>query len=304
MKDRKCWIDHSGIVLHSTEDFDVIECESCGFKHIIPIPDEEELRSIYKHEYHVKDKPLMLQHQLEDEEWHAETNRARLATIENKLKRKGSLLDIGSGNGFFLKNAKEKGWQTKGIEPSDKAVDYCNSIGLDVVHGVFDQQCADSIGQFDVLHLWEVLEHLPDPAGMLALCRQVVAPGGLIVVGVPNDYNSLQKILNEDLGEKPWWVAPPHHINFFNRRSLEKLLLRNGFNPVHHETSFPMEIFLLMGKNYLDDPELGRDSHAMRKALELNLTRTGNRSVLDKLYKSFADAGFGRHTLIIAEKKD
>ncbi|WP_421900035.1 methyltransferase domain-containing protein [Maridesulfovibrio sp.] len=304
MSDRKCWIDHSGIVLHSVNGFDVIHCESCGFKHIIPIPDEEELERIYKHEYHVKDKPLMLQHQLEDADWHEATNKARLESIEKQLKRKGSILDIGSGNGFFLKQAVEMGWQTKGVEPSDKAVKYCNSIGLDVVHGVFDQQCADSIGKFDVVHLWEVLEHLPDPIAMLALCRQVLNPGGMIVVGVPNDYNKLQKIMSEDLGEKPWWLAPPHHINFFNRSSLERLLRRLDFEPLHYEITFPMELFLLMGKNYLQDPELGRECHAMRKELELNLTRTGNRDVLDKLYNSFAEAGFGRHALLMAGKKD
>ncbi|ACS78643.1 class I SAM-dependent methyltransferase [Maridesulfovibrio salexigens] len=304
MSDRKCWMDHSGIVLHSVDGFDVIHCESCGFKHIIPIPDEEELERIYKHEYHVKDKPLMLQHQLEDQEWHDATNAARLETIEKLLGRKGSILDVGSGNGFFLKQAAELGWQAKGVEPADKAVDYCNSIGLDVTHGVFDQECADSIGKFDAVHLWEVLEHLPDPAGMLSLCRQVLNPGGLIIVGVPNDYNKLQKIVTENMDEEPWWVAPPHHINFFNRSSLENLLRRLNFEPLHHEISFPLELFLLMGKNYKRNPDLGRECHAMRKELELNLTRTGNRDVLDKFYKSLDEAGFGRHTVVMAGKKD
>lgn len=304
MSDRKCWIDHSGIVLDTINGFDVIHCESCGFKHIIPIPSEDELKRIYKHEYHVKDKPLMLQHQLEDADWHEATNKARLKTIEKKLGRTGTLLDIGSGNGFFLKQAEECGWQAKGIEPSDKAVEYCDSIGLDIIHGVFDQKCADSIGTFDVIHLWEVLEHLPDPAAMLALCRQALNPGGLIIIGVPKDYNKLQKIITENMDEKPWWLAPPHHINFFNRSSLERLLRRFNFEPLHYEISFPMELFLLMGKNYLHDPELGRECHAMRKELELNLTRTGNRDVLDKLYNSFAEAGFGRHAVLIAKKKD
>ncbi|WP_321405105.1 class I SAM-dependent methyltransferase [Maridesulfovibrio sp.] len=304
MSERKCWIDHSGIVLDSVDGFDVIQCESCGFKHIIPIPDEDELEHIYKHEYHVTDKPLMLQHQLEDQDWHAATNTARLETIEKLLGRKGSILDVGSGNGFFLKQAVERGWLAKGVEPADKAVEYCRSIGLDVVHSVFDQECAETIGKFDVVYLWEVLEHLPNPAGLLNLCRQVLNRGGLVVVGVPNDYNKLQKIMVEDMDEKPWWVTPPHHINFFNRNSLELLLRRLDFEPLHHEITFPMELFLLMGKNYRQNPELGRECHAMRKELELNLTRTDNRDVLDKLYNSLSEAGFGRHTVIMAGKKD
>ncbi|TIH17300.1 class I SAM-dependent methyltransferase [Marinifilum sp. JC120] len=304
MSDRKCWIDHSGIVLDSIDGFDVIHCESCGFKHIIPIPDEEEMSRIYTRDFHAEYKPLMIQHQLEDQEWHTATNKARLQVIEKQLGRKGSLLDVGSGTGFFLKDAVNQGWKSKGVEPSDMAVEYSRSQGLDIEHAFFNQKCADSIGRFDVVHLWEVLEHLPDPAAMLSLCRQVLNPGGLIVIGVPNDYNKLQKIMTEDMDEKPWWLTPPHHINFFNRSSLERLLRRLDFEPLHYEITFPMELFLLMGKNYLQNPELGRECHAMRKELELNLTRSDNRDVLDKLYSSFAEAGFGRHAVLMAGKKD
>ncbi len=304
MSDRKCWVDHSGIVLDSVDGFDVIHCESCGFKHIIPIPDEEEMTRIYTRQFHAEYKPLMIQHQLEDQQWYDTTNKARLEAIEGLLKRKGTLLDVGSGTGFFLNEAVKQGWEAKGVEPSGIAAEYSRSKGLEVEHAFFDQECAESIGKFDVVHLWEVLEHLPDPAGMINLCRQVLNPGGLIVIGVPNDYNKLQKILVNDMGEKPWWLTPPHHINFFDRTSLERLLRRLDFEPLRHDITFPMELFLLMGKNYLQEPELGRECHAMRMELELNLLRTGNSAVLDKLYDSLAEAGFGRHTVIMAGKKD
>lgn len=303
MSDRKCWSEHSGMVLHSDGEFDVIDCEACGFKHIIPIPSEEELRDIYKHDYHVKDKPLMLQHQLEDQEWLSATNDARLETLENLLGKTGKFLDVGSGNGFLLKQAKERGWDVKGIEPSDKATDYSRSQGLDVSCAVFDKECAATLEKFDVVHLGDVMEHLPDPAEMLELCSSVLTPGGLIAVGVPNEYTPVQKILSEDMDVRPWWVAPPHHLNYFDKDSLEGLLKRCGYNPVHSEVSFPMELFLLMGRNYLDSPELGRECHAMRKELELNLTRSGNRKFLDKLYQCFAEAGMGRTVLVVAEKK-
>ncbi|WP_320172172.1 class I SAM-dependent methyltransferase [Maridesulfovibrio sp.] len=302
MKDRKCWTEHSGQVLHSQNGFDVIDCECCGFKHIIPLPDEEELREIYKHEYHVKDKPLMLQHQLEDREWLEATNDARLEKLERLLGRTGRILDIGSGNGFFMQQAEKRGWQAKGVEPSDKAAEYASSQGLDVECAVFDRECARKIGTFDVVHLGDVMEHLPDPAGMLDLCYSVLSSGGFIAAGVPNEYTPVQKILHEDMKVRPWWVAPPHHLNYFDRKSLEGLFSRKGFVPVYSEVSFPMELFLLMGRNYLDDPELGRECHAMRKELELNLTKSGNRELLDKLYGCFAEAGLGRTVLVVARK--
>lgn len=303
MSDRKCWTEHSGIVLHSKDGFDVIDCEACGFKHIIPIPSEEELREIYKHDYHVKDKPLMLQHQLEDREWLEATNDAKLEKLEKLLGHAGRILDVGAGNGFFLQQAKTRGWEIKGVEPSDKAAEYACSQGLDVDCAVFDEKCANFLDPFDVIHLGDVLEHLPNPAAMLTLCRNTLKPGGLIAVGVPNEYTPVQKILNKDMDVRPWWIAPPHHLNYYDKDSLEKLLSRTGFNPVHSEVSFPMELFLLMGRNYLDNPELGRDCHAMRKELELNLTKTGNRQLLDKLYSCFAEAGMGRTILVVARKE-
>ena len=303
MSDRKCWTEHSGIVLHSKDGFDVIDCEACGFKHIIPLPNEEELRKIYKHDYHVKDKPLMLQHQLEDREWLDATNDARLAKLEKLLGGTGRILDVGAGNGFFLQKAKERGWVIKGVEPSDKAAEYTRTQGLDVECRVFDRECADSLGLFDVIHLGDVLEHLPDPAAMVELCRYSLDSGGLIAVSVPNEYTPVQEILNKGMGIKPWWIAPPHHLNYFDRDSLEKLLERKEFIPIHSEVSFPMELFLLMGRNYLDTPALGRECHAMRKELELNLTKTGNRHLLDKLYDCFAEAGMGRTVLVVARKE-
>lgn len=291
------------MVLHSVGDFDVIDCESCGFKHIIPIPNEEELRDIYKHDYHVKDKPLMLEHQLEDHEWLTSINNARLETLGKLLGKTGKILDVGSGNGFLLQQAQDRGWTGKGVEPSEKAADYSRKQGLDVSCSVFDETCAEKIGKFDVVHLGDVMEHLPDPAGMLELCSKVLKPGGLIAVGVPNEYTPVQKILNEDMDVRPWWVAPPHHLNYFDKESLEKLMKRCGYTPRHSEVSFPMELFLLMGRNYLDNPELGRECHAMRKELELNLTNTGNRKFLEKLYNCFADLGLGRTILVVAEKR-
>ena len=302
MNEIKNWKEHKGTVLHSVDDFDVIDCSTCGFKHIIPIPSEDELREIYKHDYHVKDKPLMLEHQLEDIEWLESVNDARLATLEKILGGTGKFLDIGSGNGFLLGQAQKRGWTVKGIEPSDKAADYSCSQRLDVACSVFDKKCADSLEIFDVVHLGDVMEHVPSPQAILDLCNQVLRPGGLIAVSVPNEYTPIQKILNENMDVRPWWVLPPHHLNYFDKLSLENLLSRKDFTPCHSEVSFPMELFQLMGKNYLDDPKLGRECHAMRKELELNLTKSGNRDFLYKLYSCFAEAGMGRTVLVIAQK--
>ncbi len=302
MNARKRFEIHVGTVLHSHGEFDVIDCETCGFKHIIPLPSEEELCVIYKHEYHVKDKPLMLTHQLEDKDWLETVNNTRLEKLEDYLGGVGSILDVGCGNGFFLTQAQQRGWDVTGIEPSMQAAAYAQSQGLHVLCTTFDDQSASTLDHYDVIHLGDVLEHVPDPVAVLQRSFAQLNPNGLIAIGVPNEYTPIQKILHEDLDTRPWWVAPPHHINYFDEKTLSSLLTRCGFSPFHSEVSFPMELFLLMGQNYLDDPECGRACHAMRKTLELNLTRSGNRDVLDHLYHCFAQVGMGRTLFIIARK--
>ena len=71
---------------------------------------------------------------------------------------------------------------------------------------------------------------------------------------------------------------------------------------VAKDTSFPLELFLLMGESYIGDDDLGRKCHGKRKALEHNLAAAGMTSVTRELYRAFADAGMGRTAVITARK--
>ena len=119
---------------------------------------------------------------------------------------------------------------------------------------------------------------------------------------MPNDYNPIQEILTSTMGFDPWWVAPPHHINYFNSETLSALLERRGFEVAHFETTFPIDIFLLMGENYIGDDELGRKCHARRKNFELNLERSGRSKLKRDIYQSFAKNNIGREIVILALK--
>jgi SAM-dependent methyltransferase len=149
----------------------------------------------------------------------------------------------------------------------------------------------------------QVLEHLPDPAGILALARKLLLPDGLLCVVAPNDYNPVQKALREVCGFEPWWVAPPHHINYFSHDSLSRLLEESGFEIVLHTATFPIDMFLLMGDNYVDDDALGRECHKKRMIFEKNLARAGKSKLKSELYSAFADLGLGRQIQITARKK-
>jgi SAM-dependent methyltransferase len=148
----------------------------------------------------------------------------------------------------------------------------------------------------------EVLEHIPNPKGMLQLAYNLLNPEGLVCVVVPNDYNPIQKILTSSCGYYPWWVVPPHHINYFDFMSLNRLLKEVGFEPVYQEATFPIDLFLLMGDNYIGNDALGRKCHAKRKQLELNVDRAECSDRKRDIYRQLADWGIGREVFMIGRR--
>lgn len=306
---RKLWADdtgtcHSGRVCQTTEDFSVIECEHCEFKHVVPLPTAQALEDVYSTDYYTEDKPFYIDHYLEDIDWWNAVYKDRYEALENYLGGQvGSLLDVGSGPGFFLALGRTRGWQVKGIEPSKKAFDYSRTVlNLEVKNVFLDANNSKTLGSFDVVNMGEVLEHLSDPIKMLQIAKDLIKPNGLLSLIVPNDFNPIQLILRDQLGFKPWWVAPPHHLNYFSHSSLKKLVESQGFEVSHIESTFPIDVFLMMGKNYVGQDELGREVHSLRKTFDKNLLASGSLDLRRKLYSAFADLGLGREIVLYARK--
>ncbi|MCQ1538192.1 class I SAM-dependent methyltransferase [Methanocalculus taiwanensis] len=298
------WNQHSGYRVESAKGFDVIECERCGFKHIIPIPSTKELEEAYQHEYYTREKPLYLERHREDLDWWNLVYAERYEVLENFLSEdRRRMLDVGSGPGFFLLHGKNRGWQVKGIEPSVQAAEHSYGLGLDVINDFFSEESAALFGRFDAVNMSDVLEHIPEPASILSLVYDQLDEGGLVCISVPNDFNPFQLVLRDQMGFKPWWVAPPHHINYFDFESLSKLIQRCGFEVVHTEATFPIDMFLLMGDNYIGDDGIGRICHARRKQFEMNLYRGGMSKVKSELYEKIACVGLGREVVIFGRKR-
>lgn len=300
----KEWHGHAGNIIDTKNNFDVIECKGCLFKHIVPIPTEDELKKIYEDDYYSEEKPLYIEHMKEDWEWWNMTYDDRFDSFEELLDNdKRTILDVGSGAGIFLDRGRKRGWKVTGIEPSKQAFEYSrNELGLDIYNIFLNESTKDYFERFDLIHMSEVLEHIPDPKKLLNIAHEKLNPSGLICIVVPNDYNPFQQSLRYACGYESWWVAPPHHINYFNFSSLSGLLEYSGFKVVLQETTFPIDMFLLMGKNYVGDDVLGRECHKMRKNLELNLAKAGKNKTKRNIYKSFAQLGIGREIIMIGEK--
>jgi SAM-dependent methyltransferase len=296
------WNGHRGRVIAHASAHDIIGCEACGFTHAIPLPDPAELAREYAEAYYRDAKPTYLTHAREDQDWAKLAQDDRLAAIETALGGMGTLIEIGSGPGFFLDTAVARGWNAIGVEPSQQAAAFAQGRGLTVHNRTFADAVAQGLPPADAIAATNVLEHIPDPIATLTLARDLLKPGGVLCITVPNDFSPLQCAARDGKGHAPWWVAPPHHLNYFDFDSLEKLLTRLGLQPIARQTSFPMEAFLLMDDDYVRRPEIGRAMHAKRKSFDLAFEAAGIGDVRRKLYGALAAAGIGREATVVARK--
>jgi 2-polyprenyl-3-methyl-5-hydroxy-6-metoxy-1,4-benzoquinol methylase len=153
----------------------------------------------------------------------------RLKEVERFSNGPGRILDYGCAIGLFVKVARDAGWTAKGIERSAWAVAYGRKAwGLDIVNsdGTDDPFVGES---FDVVTLWDVIEHVQSPATLMKQVRRWLRPDGLLLLNTVNSSS-----LGAKLAGQQWrHMYPPGHLQYFSRRSLTYLLQDNGFRIVH-----------------------------------------------------------------------
>jgi 2-polyprenyl-3-methyl-5-hydroxy-6-metoxy-1,4-benzoquinol methylase len=307
----KKWTDinglsHQGEIMCHKEGVDVIECSLCEFKHIVPFADESSTQLFYSEKFYSEEKDSYISNHEKDKDWWAIEHNEKYEYFEkhfdNSKRRK--LIDIGSGPGFFLKVGKERGWDTLGVEPGVAAYKYSTTeLELNVINTYFNRKTYGQYGKFDVVHLNNVLEHISNPIEILQLANQILLPGGLISITSPNDFNPLQIIAAKYLQKDLWWVSPDHHVNYFNSNSLINILKRTGFSKLFMTASFPLELFLLMGDDYVGNDNVGRAVHTKRMNMEKVFYQNEGSETKNDLYSSLSKSGLGREITIIGKKE-
>ena len=150
-----------------------------------------------------------------------------LRMIERLYSQRGRLLDVGTAGGSFLAVAKKAGWEVAGCEPNRWLCAWAKEhYGLPVVPGtVFDMRLAPD--SFDVVTLWDVLEHTPDPKATLLECRRVLKQKGLLVVNYPD----IESLVSRLMGRK-WVFLLSVHLYYFTGKTLPRILEELGFKVV------------------------------------------------------------------------
>ncbi|MBF0219678.1 MAG: class I SAM-dependent methyltransferase [Gammaproteobacteria bacterium] len=293
---------HKGESLYQTAEKEIINCISCGYAHVIPLPSMASTLPIYLEQYWSDEK---ITHKRSDREsrWQKNHAKLKLNILHKTLNRKDPrLLEVGCGVGIFLETANELGWQTTGIELSPHARKQCVDLGLNVPYCSIFDPLLTAENKFDVIHFGLILEHLINPVEHLLRAKDLLTANGLISIVVPNDFNPLQKLHCEIADSPPWWVSPDHHINYFNQSSINHLLSSHGITPTHISSSFPMEFFLLSGDNYTQNGALGRACHEKRVQFENSFFDHGKERLLEEIYTKLGSINLGREIFIIGTK--
>lgn len=214
-------------------NFNIDQCQECGLAFTNPQPSLSELDKMYQKEKVIfsgsGEKELKKLKKIK--KIYDRLSSQRLCVIE-KYQRKGKLLDIGSGGGFFLAYARERDWQVDGLELSQWGVTVAKKIfQINVFQGDLMQANYPN-NSYDVVTMYDVLEHIINPLTELKEVYRILKPGGLLIVNVPN-FNSFFAKLNKNHWSK---LDPPQHLWHFAPDTLSKIITKSGFNVLEQKT--------------------------------------------------------------------
>ena len=148
---------------------------------------------------------------------------AYLDKIE-KLAFGRNIFDVGTATGYFLNLAKNRGWQTAGVEISDYAAGIARSRGHDVYGGRLPEIKIED--RFNAVTMWDVLEHLDNPEEYLrAVNKILVSDNGWLIINTVNRGSFWARLL----GRRWHLIVPPEHLFYYSPKNLKMLLQRTGF---------------------------------------------------------------------------
>lgn len=281
-----------------------------GFRHLQPMPARVDVHAFFADEYYALiadgQKAADIARALHggaaaarQREWMRATLHADIAESIATHARGKRVLEIGCGLGDLLLDLQAKGFTGEGIEISPTAAKEAQKRGVTVHQGAFEEIADGALKdeRFDTILFINVLEQMHDAPAIIARAAALLAPGGIVIVRSGNDFNPLQLALRDRLEKPEYWVVEDH-VYYFDFASLGRVMQSAGLTVVDQQSDFPMELFPLLGFDYVGKPEIGGDCHARRMQFEETLPQATRRA----LYRAFAAAGMGRCVFIVAQK--
>lgn len=285
-----------------------LERHELGHWHIQPLPSLEELRTYYQEKYYPKKggDQKVLQYAPDYDELELEHKQIPGKEALRILNcQPGVMLEIGVGEGFFLDEFHRAGWTIHGVDFTSDAVSRWKPHLAGAVTatdiGEFLPARIAAGDQFDFIALNNVIEHVLDPVELMLRIRQLLVPGGMLRVAMPNEFSWIQtRAVALGHAENEFWVMPPDHLSYFDATSGARILEHCGFRVTDLLADFPVDLFLLSKDTaYTLNRGIGRAAHEVRLRFE---TESARRSIdqLIAFRKGCATSGVGRNLIFYA----
>lgn len=205
----------------------IVKCNDCGL--VFMNPRDENVNSLYQD---VVDKEYI-------NSWNEreKTFKNHISWIK-KYKKNGNLLDIGCYAGIFPYVAKKSGFEVTGIEPSMWAAEYAGNKTKSKIYQGSWKDVSFKEGSFDIITIWDVIEHLEDPLGCLKISHKWLKRDGLLTVTTHDISSILARMMG---GKYPWLMR--FHLYHFSPKTLTEMIKKAGFTDV--KTTYYSKVFSL-----------------------------------------------------------
>ncbi|PIE25713.1 MAG: hypothetical protein CSA62_00110 [Planctomycetota bacterium] len=217
--------------------FRIVECCNCGLVYVTPRLRPELLPRVYDENYWSSDSPKEAGYAdyRSDAKLYLKTFERRYALIERFTKGKGRALDVGSAAGFFLKTLFDRGWHVDGVELSAEIVEHAKrEYGFQDIHVGTIETSPFNKGSYDLLTMWDVVEHVPEPLPFLKESVSYLKEDGILILETQNVASKFAQRLG------PKWQHYKHleHLYHFNPSTIERLLDQAGLEILENTSKF------------------------------------------------------------------
>ena len=209
--------------VRDSSKYKIKRCKKCHHVQIYPVPTMKEIEKFYNE--NLQEKNIGYKATIKEiKEKNLDDTIRRVSLIKKITSKRNSILEIGSGYGFFLERMKNSGYKIMGTEVSKARIKFLKKIpNIEIFQS---SEPAKIKKKFDVIVMFHVLEHLTDPITFLKNIKTLLNSKGKIVVEVPN-FNDYQLDLHKEYRDFFWQFA---HIHYFYPKTLRYVFKKAGFN--------------------------------------------------------------------------
>ncbi|MBI2167165.1 MAG: class I SAM-dependent methyltransferase [Candidatus Omnitrophica bacterium] len=193
--------------------YELYQCRQCGFAQVLRKTGKDEIKGIYSEDFFKPQK-------YEDLATLNKENERRFNLLRQFINQpKANVLEVGCATGDFIRYAEDE-YTMWGIDVSEAAIEKAKKKALlsgPRLRAGFIEDAVYPSGFFEGIVLWDVIEHVRDPLGLLNRLCDYLKPGGHLFLSTPNFGSWAARLL----GRFWWFMTPPEHLSFFTRKSLE-----------------------------------------------------------------------------------